>query len=79
MKMRISLLAGAVTFAGAALLASATPAYSTMDPDSDPLAGYRYCCASDSNGDGKADFYCCFRDGCQVGPGGCSRVTPAEQ
>jgi hypothetical protein len=77
MTTRIRLLAGSVTFAGAALLASATPAYSTMSLDLLDLQGTRYCCGSDTNGDGQADSYCCYRTGCTAGPGGCTRV-PAE-
>ena len=53
MTNRIRLLACSITFAGAALLATATPAHSTMSRDRlDPL-GTRFCCGSDTDGDGR--------------------------
>lgn len=75
MTHRIRLLAGSITLAGAALLASPSPAYSTMSREVlDPL-GTRFCCGGDTNGDGKSDAYCCFSTGCAAGPGGCQRRT----
>lgn len=71
---RIRLFACAVTFAGAALLLSARPAYSTMALNPVDL-GTRFCCAVDTNGDGKGDSYCCYREGCAIGPTGCTRVS----
>lgn len=73
MSHRIRLFAGAVTLAGAALLLSARPAYSTMSRDLLDL-GNRFCCGADTNGDGKADSFCCYREGCAVGPTGCVRA-----
>lgn len=71
MKTRIRLFAGAVTLAGAALLASPTPAHSTMSRMLlDPL-GTKFCCSGDTNGDGRSDSYCCYPTGCSAGPGGC--------
>lgn len=73
MSNRIRLFAGAITLAGAALLASPSPAFSTMSRDVlDPL-GTKFCCSGDTNGDGRTDSYCCFPTGCGVGPGGCQR------
>jgi hypothetical protein len=75
MTNRIRLLAGSVTLAGAAVLATASPAYSTMARALiDPL-GTTYCCAGDTNGDGVKDSYCCYPSGCYIGPGGCQRRT----
>lgn len=74
MTNRIRLFAGSVALAGAALLATATPAHSTMAREKlDPL-GTRHCCGADTNGDGRADIYCCFSTGCSVGPAGCTRA-----
>lgn len=74
MKHRIRLFAGAITLAGAALLASPSPAFSTMARELiDPL-GTRFCCSGDTNGDGRADSYCCYPTGCSSGPRGCVRA-----
>lgn len=75
MTHRIRLLAGSITLAGAALLMSPSPAYSTMSREVfDPL-GTRFCCGGDTNGDGRADSYCCYPTGCSAGAGGCQRRT----
>lgn len=75
MKNRIRLLAGSITLAGAALLASPSPAYATMSLERlDPL-GTRFCCGSDTNGDGKPESYCCYSSGCSAGGSGCVRRT----
>jgi hypothetical protein len=74
MTNRIRLFAGTIIFAGTALLLSARPAYSTMALNPVDL-GTRFCCVADTNGDGKADTYCCFRSGCEVAPTGCVRAT----
>lgn len=71
---RIRLFAGSVALAGAALLLSPRAAYSTMALDPVDLSG-RFCCAADTNGDGRPDNYCCYRDGCVVGPTGCARAS----
>jgi hypothetical protein len=74
MTNRIRLLAGSITLAGAALLVSPSPAYSTMSRDVlDPL-GTRFCCGSDLNGDGRADSFCCYSGGCTAGPRGCTQT-----
>lgn len=73
MTNRIRLFAGAIIFAGTLLL-SARPAYSTMALNPVDL-GTRFCCVGDSNGDGKADTYCCHRTGCEIGPTGCIRAA----
>lgn len=74
MTKRIRLFAGSITLAGAALLASASPAYSTMSRDRlDPL-GTRFCCGGDTNGDGRPDSYCCYASGCSAGTRGCVRA-----
>jgi hypothetical protein len=65
-------VAATVTFAGGALLASATPVSSTMTIRED--FGLRYCCGFDSNGDGRADSWCCYDTGCSSTPRGCVRV-----
>lgn len=75
MKSQIRLFAGAITLSGAAVLMSAQPAHSTMSRDLLDLMDPRFCCASDANGDGKPENYCCFRSGCSVSPEGCTRVN----
>jgi hypothetical protein len=71
MTNRIRLFAGSVTLAGAALLATASPAHSTMSREMlDPL-GTRYCCGADTNGDNRQDSFCCYSTGCSIGPLGC--------
>ncbi len=77
----IRLIAGMITFAGAALLLSAQPAHSTMILN--PLekgddGGKRYCCAVDLDGDRRSETLCCFATGCSINATGCRRVT-AEQ
>jgi hypothetical protein len=67
---RLRMASGMVTVVGAALLASSDPAHSTMPPDLGP----RFCCGYDSNGDGRADSWCCYDTGCSSGPRGCIRV-----
>jgi hypothetical protein len=74
MNARIRLFAGTITLAGAALLASPSPAYSTMSLDKlDPL-GTRFCCGVDTNGDGKAETICCYTTGCSIDPTGCRQI-----
>ena len=74
MKNRIRLFAGIITLAGAALLASPNPAYSTMSRMLlDPL-GTKFCCSGDTDGDGRSDSYCCYSTGCSAGPRGCVRA-----
>jgi hypothetical protein len=74
MTTRIRLLAGMITLGGAALLATPTPASSTVSADVlDPL-GRWYCCGFDSNGDGRADSYCCYSSGCSSTTRGCVRA-----
>jgi hypothetical protein len=73
---RIRLLAGSVTLAGAALLGSSGQANATMPKIliEDPF-GTRYCCAADTNGDGKPDLYCCYGSGCSASGSGCVRAS----
>lgn len=73
---RIRLLAGSITLAGAALLGSPQHANATMPKIliEDPF-GTRYCCGSDTNGDGKPDTYCCYSSGCSSSPNGCVRAA----
>lgn len=76
MRSRIRLLAGMTTFAGAALLVSPTPAYSTMTLDPfDDDAGTTYCCAVDTDGDRRGDTWCCFTSGCSINSTGCRRLV----
>lgn len=73
MTKRIRLLAGSITLAGAALLASPDVAHSTMSRERlDPL-GTKFCCGGDADGDGRTETYCCFSTGCATGPTGCTR------
>jgi hypothetical protein len=76
MTNRIRLLAGAVTLAGAALLGAPSSANATMVREliEDPF-GRRFCCGIDTNGDGKADSYCCYNTGCSATASGCVRST----
>jgi hypothetical protein len=75
MKIHMRLLAGMITFSGAALLASPQQAYATMSLDqADPL-GTRYCCGLDTDGDRRADTYCCYRSGCTIDGSGCRQVA----
>jgi hypothetical protein len=69
---RLRLMAGIVTLAGGAIVASPTAASSTMVQN--PLRT-RFCCGFDSNGDGKAESYCCYDTGCSAGPFGCVRAS----
>lgn len=82
MRSRIRLFAGITTFAGAALLMSAQPAYSTMilDPGDDDAddGGRQYCCAVDTNGDGRGETWCCFSTGCSINSTGCRRVASEQ-
>ena len=78
MKSRLRLFAGITTFAGAALLMSAQPAYSTMvlNPfeGNDSNTG-RYCCAVDTDGDRRGDTWCCYDTGCSINSTGCRRLV----
>lgn len=76
MTNRIRLLAGTVILAGAAVLGSPSGASATMPREviDDPFR-IRYCCASDTNGDGKPETYCCFWGGCSATGNGCVRST----
>ncbi len=78
MKSKLRLLTGMIIFAGAAVLLSSEPAYSTMVLD--PLDDYddarrTYCCMVDTDGDRKVDTYCCFSSGCSINSTGCRRVN----
>jgi hypothetical protein len=74
MKNQLRLLSGIIAFVGAGLLMTPERAFSTATNDVlDPL-GRRFCCGYDSNGDGKADSYCCYDSGCSSGPRGCVRA-----
>jgi hypothetical protein len=73
MKINLRMTAGAIILAGSALLASPTPASSTVAIDNG--FRYRFCCASDTNGDGQAESYCCYSTGCAIGPTGCVRAS----
>jgi hypothetical protein len=76
MRSRIRLFAGMATFAGAALLVSAKPAYSTMMLDPfDDAARTRYCCAVDTDGDRRGDTWCCYSTGCSINSTGCRRTA----
>ena len=69
---RLRMMAGAIVLMGASLLASPTPASSTMIPN--PLR-ITYCCGWDGNGDGRPEIFCCFDTGCSAGPRGCVRTS----
>jgi hypothetical protein len=77
MIIRIRMLAFGVTVAGAALLGTAKPAYSTMalDPFGPVESTRRFCCAVDTNGDRRGDTWCCFPTGCRIDSQGCAQTT----
>jgi len=71
----LRLLAGTITLAGATLLMTPSTAEATMRlPINDPFRT-RFCCGSDTNGDGKPESYCCYTGGCSAGPQGCLRSS----
>lgn len=77
MLTRNRLLAASVVVAGAALLASPATVEATPMPTAflnDLLRG-RYCCGVDTNGDHRADTYCCYLSGCAIDSRGCVAVT----